>query len=80
MVLPSARRFTDLGVQPRQRLATLKDVEETPRDYSAADSSVAAATENAAAGAGDIPSEGPAEAPPSAAPLETTAAVPERPH
>jgi DNA recombination protein RmuC len=32
MVLPSARRFTDLGVQPRQRLAALKDVEETPRD------------------------------------------------
>ena len=37
MVLPSARRFTDLGVQPRQRLATLKDVEETPRDSVAAD-------------------------------------------
>jgi len=35
MVLPSARRFTDLGVQPRQRLAPLKDVEETPRDYAA---------------------------------------------
>jgi DNA recombination protein RmuC len=32
MVLPSARRFTDLGVQPRQRLSPLKDVEETPRD------------------------------------------------
>src|SRR5690606_30608457 len=28
MVLPSARRFTDLGVQPRQRLAPLKDVAE----------------------------------------------------
>jgi DNA recombination protein RmuC len=32
MVLPSARRFTDLGVQPRQRLASPKPVEETPRD------------------------------------------------
>jgi DNA recombination protein RmuC len=32
MVLPSARRFTDLGVQPRQRLAPLKEVEETPRE------------------------------------------------
>jgi DNA recombination protein RmuC len=33
MVLPSARRFTDLGVQPRQRLGTLKEIEETPRDF-----------------------------------------------
>ncbi len=32
MVLPSARRFTDLGLQPKQRLGTLKDVEETPRE------------------------------------------------
>jgi DNA recombination protein RmuC len=32
MVLPSARRFTDLGVQPRQRLTTPKSVEEMPRD------------------------------------------------
>ena len=32
MVLPSARRFTDLGVQPRQRLAPLKDIEEVPRE------------------------------------------------
>jgi DNA recombination protein RmuC len=37
MVLPSARRFTDLGVQPRQRLAPLRDVEEAPRDYAARD-------------------------------------------
>jgi DNA recombination protein RmuC len=36
MVLPSARRFTDLGVQPRQRLSPLKDVEETPRDAASA--------------------------------------------
>jgi len=33
MVLPSARRFTELGVQPRQRIAALKDVDETPRAY-----------------------------------------------
>jgi DNA recombination protein RmuC len=32
MVLPSARRFTDLGVQPRQRLASPKSVEDMPRD------------------------------------------------
>jgi DNA recombination protein RmuC len=32
MVLPSARRFTDLGVKPRQPLATLKEIEEMPRD------------------------------------------------
>jgi DNA recombination protein RmuC len=36
MVLPSARRFTDLGVQPRQRLTPLKTVEETPREPAAA--------------------------------------------
>jgi DNA recombination protein RmuC len=34
MVLPSARRFTDLGVQPRQRLVPPKSVEEMPRDIS----------------------------------------------
>jgi DNA recombination protein RmuC len=80
MVLPSARRFTDLGVQPRQRLATLKDVEETPRDYSANDPSAAGATVNAAeAGTGGVP-ETPVEAPPSAVPPESSAAVPERPH
>jgi DNA recombination protein RmuC len=31
-VLPSARRFTELGVQPRRELAELKSVEETPRE------------------------------------------------
>lgn len=31
MVLPAARRFTDLGVQPRQHLAALREVEETAR-------------------------------------------------
>jgi DNA recombination protein RmuC len=38
MVLPSARRFTDLGVQPRQRLTPLRDVTDVPRDPAAADS------------------------------------------
>jgi DNA recombination protein RmuC len=37
MVLPSARRFTDLGVQPRQRLTPLKDVADLPRDAGATD-------------------------------------------
>jgi DNA recombination protein RmuC len=32
MVLPAARRFTDLGVQPRQRLNPLKPVEEALRE------------------------------------------------
>lgn len=32
MVLPSARRFTDLGVKPRQPLSPVPAVEETPRD------------------------------------------------
>jgi DNA recombination protein RmuC len=30
-VLPGARRFTELGVQPRRELAELKAVEEVPR-------------------------------------------------
>ena len=32
MVLPSARRFTDLGVQPRQHLTPIKTLEDMPRD------------------------------------------------
>jgi DNA recombination protein RmuC len=32
MVLPSARRFTELGVQPRRDLADLKVIEESPRE------------------------------------------------
>jgi DNA recombination protein RmuC len=37
MVLPSARRFTDLGVQPRQRVATPKPVDELPREIASPD-------------------------------------------
>jgi len=37
MVLPSARRFTDLGVQPRQRLVPPKSIEELARDVTAID-------------------------------------------
>ena len=36
MVLPSARRFTELGVQPKQRLSPLPKVEETLREPAAA--------------------------------------------
>jgi DNA recombination protein RmuC len=36
MVLPSARRFTDLGVQPRQRLVQPKPIEELTRDVASA--------------------------------------------
>ena len=67
MVLPSARRFTDLGVQPRQRLAPLKDVEEAPREYAA----------------GDPQAEPVAETPPiaaSAAPELEVAPPPDRSH
>ena len=32
MVLPAARRFTELGVQPKQPLTELGAVEDTPRD------------------------------------------------
>ena len=31
-VLPSARRFTDLGVQPREPMPTLKAIDDTMRD------------------------------------------------
>jgi DNA recombination protein RmuC len=37
MVLPSARRFTDLGVQPRQRLVPPKSVEELAREVAGGD-------------------------------------------
>lgn len=36
MVLPSARRFTDLGVQPRQRVVPPKSIEELTRDVTPA--------------------------------------------
>jgi DNA recombination protein RmuC len=36
MVLPSARRFTDLGVQPRQRAVPPKSIEEVTRDVASA--------------------------------------------
>jgi DNA recombination protein RmuC len=45
MVLPSARRFTDLGVQPRQRLSAVKPVEETPRESPVRDPAEATASE-----------------------------------
>jgi DNA recombination protein RmuC len=37
-VLPSARRFTELGVNPRQRLEPLPPVEETPRQPTVSES------------------------------------------
>ena len=37
MVLPSARRFTDLGLEPRQRIAPPKSIEELTRDVAAVD-------------------------------------------
>jgi DNA recombination protein RmuC len=45
MVLPSARRFTDLGVQPRQRLSAVNPVEETPRESPVRDATDVAANE-----------------------------------
>ena len=41
MVLPSARRFTDLGVQPRQRIAAPTSLDELPRDVAPQDSDAA---------------------------------------
>lgn len=38
MVLPSARRFTDLGVQPRQHLVSPKPIDELPREVSTPES------------------------------------------
>jgi DNA recombination protein RmuC len=43
MVLPSARRFTDLGVQPRQRLVPPRSIEELARDVGTAESAAPAA-------------------------------------
>ena len=37
MVLPSARRFTDLGVQPRQRVVPPRSIEELAREVAAAE-------------------------------------------
>jgi DNA recombination protein RmuC len=37
MVFPAARRFTELGVNPRQPLQTLQAVEETPREVAVED-------------------------------------------
>jgi DNA recombination protein RmuC len=73
MVLPSARRFTDLGVQPRQRLATVKDIEEIPRDYTAAETIVAESPPDAAP-------EPAVDTPPGAAELESAEPAVERPH
>lgn len=52
MVLPAARRFTELGVQPRQRIGAVKPVEETPRE-TPAPSPARAAEPSIAAGAED---------------------------
>jgi DNA recombination protein RmuC len=50
MVLPSARRFTGLGVKPRAKLPTLQAVDETPRpvDMSRAETDAEAASDDAA--------------------------------
>ena len=49
MVLPSARRFTDLGVQPRQRVVPPKSIEELTRDIAvdAPPSTTASSTDGA---------------------------------
>jgi DNA recombination protein RmuC len=48
MVLPSARRFTDLGIKPRQKLGALKTVLETPREIAAISPEKPAARDNIA--------------------------------
>ncbi|HEX6998704.1 MAG TPA: DNA recombination protein RmuC [Gammaproteobacteria bacterium] len=42
MVLPAARRFTELGVQPKQRLGALQPVDDEPREPAPAESAGAA--------------------------------------
>jgi DNA recombination protein RmuC len=74
MVLPSARRFTDLGVQPRQRLATLKEIDETPRDRASAE---AEPVEGSSESAGEPVAEPAVESP---APLETQPPAADRTH
>jgi DNA recombination protein RmuC len=44
-VLPSARRFTELGVQPREPLPALKTIDEAPREAAVSDSIGAASGE-----------------------------------
>jgi DNA recombination protein RmuC len=44
MVLPSARRFTELGVQPRQRLVPPKSIEELTREVTSVDDPASTAT------------------------------------
>ncbi len=44
-VLPSARRFTELGVQPREPMPTLKPIDDTMRDASSGGDSVDPAAE-----------------------------------
>jgi DNA recombination protein RmuC len=51
-VLPSARRFTELGVQPAERIGSPKPIEELPRD-------VAALIDDAVDSDGDGPSDTP---------------------
>jgi DNA recombination protein RmuC len=51
MVLPAARRFTELGVKPKQVVEALRVIEESPRDVSAAqDEAPAASTSEAGNG------------------------------
>jgi DNA recombination protein RmuC len=49
MVLPGARRFTELGVKPRQKLPTVASIEELPREAASLAESNGADTEEAAA-------------------------------
>ena len=47
MVLPSARWFTELGIQPREELTPLQPVDELLRDVGEAPAEATADTENA---------------------------------
>jgi hypothetical protein len=57
MVLPAARRFTELGVNPKQPLPTMQSVEPTPRDLSNAVPPDEPSNENLQSPADEMPDE-----------------------
>jgi DNA recombination protein RmuC len=57
MVLPAARRFTELGVNPKQPLPTMQSVEPTPRDLSSAVPPDEPSNENLQSPADEMPDE-----------------------
>jgi DNA recombination protein RmuC len=80
MVLPSARRFTDLGVKPRQRVAPLKEIDETAREIlvpeQGADDAGAGPAPEASTAPHAAGTSGPPSAPGAPEPAATTVRAP----